>query len=317
MTAEYQSRFRANIETILDVPLSEWDGQMGLAVSGGPDSLALMLLAHDVLPGKFIVATVDHQLRTEAAAEARYVAQICAERGLSCDILHPDSAITGNIQSQARAARYAALHRWADRRECAWIATAHHADDQLETILMRLARGSGVDGLSAVRTQNGRIIRPLLNFTKAELISICDAAGVSAIADPSNRNEDFDRVRIRQWLASMDHPLNPLAAANSAAALAEASAALDWTAQRLRETHISAQDGQIWLDPADLPPELLRRLLRIALQQLSPEFEPRGGAITRLLHSIKRGETASIGDILCKGGDKWLLRPAPPRGMQK
>lgn len=277
----------------------------------------MMLLAQAVMPGKIAVATVNHGLRREAEAETRYVAELCEERGIDCAILTPETPITGNIQSAARAARYGLLHGWAEQSGCDKIATAHHADDQLETILMRLARGSGVDGLSGVRPQNGAIIRPLLGFTKAELVSICEDAGLASISDPSNDNADFDRVRIRQWLAATDHPLSALSAAISASALAEASDALDWSARRLAPLHIRADGTDICFDPANLPPELLRRLLLMALRHIIPDYRPRGPSLTRLIDSLQRGETAMIGDILCIPGDIWRLRSAPPRSKQK
>ena len=148
------------------------------AVSGGPDSLALLILLHKTMPDRVVAATVDHALRPESADEAQYVQRMCKDMHVPHVILSPAEKISGNIQSAARAARYALLAQAAEQHDCAYIATAHHADDQLETVLMRLARGSGVDGLSAIRSTNGKILRPLLGFTKDELISICAAAGL-------------------------------------------------------------------------------------------------------------------------------------------
>jgi tRNA(Ile)-lysidine synthase len=182
---------------------------------------------------------------------------------------------------------------------------------------MRLVRGSGVDGLSGVRAQNGNIIRPLLGFTKAELINICAEGGVEAIADPSNLNTDFDRVRMRNWLAASDHPLDAKAAANSAAALAEAAAAIDWTSTMLAKQRIR-QDGVIvTLDAADLPNEYARRLAIQALAIVDSDYTPRGQAVSRLLQSLRNGQTTTIGDILCIGspnGGMWHFKPAPTRG---
>ncbi|MBO0750444.1 MAG: tRNA lysidine(34) synthetase TilS, partial [Porphyrobacter sp.] len=127
-------------------------GRLGLAVSGGPDSLALLLLAHATLPGQFAVATVNHGLRPEAAAECAMVERVCAARGIPCTILQVKLA-AGNIQAEARATRYAALGEWAQREGLAGLATAHHADDQAETLLMRLNRASGLGGLAGVRSR--------------------------------------------------------------------------------------------------------------------------------------------------------------------
>jgi tRNA(Ile)-lysidine synthase len=294
--------------------LTGGSGKIGLAVSGGPDSLALLLLAHSVFPNGIAAATVDHGLRPEAADEAHYVAKLCAERSIDHSILSPSEPITGNIQSAARNARYALLQDWADQNGCDWIATAHHADDQLETMLMRLNRGSGVDGLSGIRAANGQIIRPLLGFTKAELIAVCDASGVIPVQDPSNMDTDFDRVKMRQFLASAPHPFDSHAFTNSASALALASTALAWITQHLLVERITQSDTGVMLDPAGLPSELQRRLLHHALTVIEPGITPRGDAVQRTLDALARCETVTLGNVLCKGGPVWHFTPAPVRG---
>ncbi len=289
------------------------DYRIGLAISGGPDSLALLLLARQTFDGRIRAATVDHGLRPEAAEEARYVALVCAEKGIDHDILRPAAPISGNIQSAARTARYALLHQWADDNGCAFIATAHHADDQLETMLMRLSRGSGIDGLAGVRAKNGRIIRPLLSFTKNELVGICSAEGIVPVQDPSNKDTAFDRVRMRQWLASDTHPLNAGAASRSAGALADASAALDWTARHFADTRIVADASGYTLDPQNLPRELQRRLLLIVIKALEPASTPRGDAVERIIDALIAGKKAMFGNIMCTCGPKWHFCPAPQR----
>jgi tRNA(Ile)-lysidine synthase len=294
------------------------DYRLGLAVSGGPDSLAMLLLAHDAFPGKIMAATVDHQLRAEAADEARYVGEICAKYGIPHAILTPPEPIAGNIQSAARMARYALLDTWAKQQQCANLATAHHADDQLETVLMRLARGSGVAGLSGVRRVNGAIIRPCLSFTKAQLIEICEQAGIAPVQDPSNANADFDRVRFRQWLNKGDIPMDPAAAVRSADALAHADEALDWMCDILMQQRASRSADAIVLDvsgagKAAFPYEVKWRLLNGALRQMDPMIKPRGETIAAALVSLQSGQTITIGNILCKGGDVWQFSPAPKR----
>lgn len=291
---------------------------IGLAVSGGPDSLALMLLAHAAFPGAIRVATVDHGLRPEAAAEADFVAQLCAERGIAHDVLRPEASITGNIQSAAREARYRLLNEWADAHGLRWIATAHHADDQLETLLMRIARGSGIAGLSAIRESNGRIIRPLLGFTKAQLIAVCEQSGVHPCEDPSNANADFDRVRMRNWLKTAPALLDTARTGRTVTALREAHEALEWMAARLDPERIALSENcGATLDPAGLPPELVRRLLIRTLQSQDPQIAPRGETIDRALEVLRSGGKLTIGNLLCTGGALWRIEPAPPRGQNR
>ena len=293
--------------------LTAGEGRIGLAVSGGPDSLALLLLAHTVFPNRIAAATVDHGLRPEATDEAHFVAAVCAERGIAHDILTPATPITGNIQSSAREARYALLEKWADTCGLQWITTAHHSDDQLETLLMRLARGSGVAGLAAIRARNGRIIRPLLGFSKAELETICASEGVEPVRDPSNDDSDFDRVAMRQWLAGSAHPFKLDRVARSAAALGDSAEALDWMTAKLTEQHIEQKGEIINLDTTDLPRELARRLLLTALAMVDPQSAPRGDAVDRALDGLPRGEVMTLGNVRCVGGAIWQFEAAPPR----
>ncbi len=286
--------------------------RLGLAVSGGPDSLALLLLAHDALPGRIAAATVDHGLRAEAADEAAFVAATCADRGIPHETLRPPQPITGNIQSAARTVRYALLDGWADRQTLPFIATAHHADDQLETLLMRLARGSGVGGLAGIRRRNGKIVRPLLEFTKAQLVSICIDAGLSPVDDPSNRDSAFDRVRMRSLIAQAPVAFLPGAAQRTADALSDAQEALCWITDRAAAEAITPQRDGWLLHAATYPREIQRRLLGLALARLGET--PRGDVLSDALDSLRAGRKCSVGASLCdarNGG--WHIHPAPPR----
>jgi tRNA(Ile)-lysidine synthase len=286
-----------------------------IAVSGGPDSLAMLLLAHSNFADRICAATVDHQLRPEARAEAEFVAAICVGRNIPHVILRPAQPITGNIQSAARAERYRLLKDWADTQNCQWIATAHHAEDQLETLLMRLARGSGVAGMAGIRAVNGNIIRPLLGFTKSELIAVCQDAGITPVTDPSNEDRDFDRVRMRQWLA-LGHPLGVDGPARTAKALSDAADALDWMSQELERTRITETTNGIAIDPANLPNEMQRRLLLIGLNRVEPGLIPRGAALDAAIFALHAGHKTMLGNVTCVGGPVWRLSPAPSRRKQ-
>lgn len=283
------------------------------AVSGGPDSLALLLLAHRAKPGHVVAATVDHCLRPESAEEAQYVQRICEDLGVPHVILSPTGKISGNIQSSARAARYMLLARAAARHDCPYIATAHHADDQLETVLMRLARGSGVDGLSGIRAQYGNVLRPLLGFTKDELVDICTRTMLDPVKDPSNENMDFERVAMRNWLANTQHPFRTDRAVRTASAIADASEALTWMTALLAQERVVRGEDAVICDARHVPNELKRRLLVHCLKLLEPELAPRGDAIDRLLSELSQGRAASMGNVKCQGGDSWRFTLAPPR----
>jgi tRNA(Ile)-lysidine synthase len=306
----YLQRFRDSLANLGDAP----ETQILLAVSGGPDSIALLVLANDVAAGRIRAATIDHQLRPEAAAEAVFVRDICSALGVPHVTLSPAQKITGNIQSAARSARYALLEGAANEYGCSLIATAHHGDDQLETVLMRLARGSGVGGLAAIRHRNGCVIRPMLGFSKSELEEICIGAGIAPVRDPSNDNADFDRVRVRQWLAETSHPLTVDRVGRSAFALAEASEALQWATNTLSATRIFMKEDIIQCDATGLPRELQRRLLMRCLSALEPALRPRGDAIDRLLNRLEAGGDGMIGNIQCKASQVWEFSAAPPRG---
>lgn len=313
MTSQDHSRLGISIDALIPGFTSSRD-RLGLAVSGGADSLALLLLAHGAFPGRVAAATVDHGWRTESREEAEMVAQVCAERAIPHQILTPptDRAIE-RTEAAARAMRYALLETWMVNEGIAWLATAHHADDQLETLLMRLLRGSGVDGLAGIRARRGAIIRPLLGFTKAELVDIVAQAGLSAADDPTNRDPAFDRARIRAALSQLDG-FDPTRSNDSAKALDDARAALDWMASELAEQRISAEANGCRFDASGLPDEMLRRLLLLCLRRVDADAAPRGRQLDALRQSLMREETATLGDILCQAdGRLWRFTPAPPR----
>jgi tRNA(Ile)-lysidine synthase len=289
------------------------EGRLAVAVSGGPDSLALLWLVSAARPGGVVAATVDHGLRAGAAAEAGEVARVAAGLGVPHGVLPVAVVPAGEgMQAAARQARYAALAAWATTEGAAALATAHHADDQAETLLMRAARGSGLGGLAGVRRSrplagNVRLVRPLLDWRKAELAAVVAAAGLSAADDPSNRDPAHDRTAFRDLLAR-EPRLDPLRLATTAANLAEAEEALAWTAERLwRERMSEGVDGLV-LDLAGLPPELERRLLARALPGA------RGSAVAALRRRLASQPAATLGDRLVRReGSRWRIGPAPPR----
>ncbi|MBB5684030.1 tRNA lysidine(34) synthetase TilS [Sphingobium boeckii] len=286
--------------------------RIGVAVSGGPDSLALLMLAHGAWPGRVHAATVDHGLRPEAAHEAAFVAGLCAAQGIAHSTLSPTCPITGSVQQAARRARYALLEEWRTTHGLMCIMTAHHADDQAETLLMRLNRGAGVGGLAGIRAENGHVIRPLLAWRREDLAAIVSNCGLHHVNDPSNADSRFDRVRMRTALRTAEWIDIP-ALARSAAHLADAEAALSWAADRLESEHIIEEEQRLVFDPASLPEELVRRLLLRAIARLDPSAEPSGPELDRALAALRSGRKTSLGALVLSGGKRWRIAPAPPR----
>ena len=307
-------RFAADLGALI-----ETEASIGLAVSGGPDSLALLLLANEAIPGGFEVATVDHGLRPASAAEAEIVAALCGRLGVSHTTLTPKVGSKGNLQANARAARYAALGEWAGARGLAAIATAHHGDDQAETLLMRLNRGSGVRGLAGMRGAATvpaypglPLLRPLLGWRKAELEAVVAKAGIEPARDPSNADPRFERVRVRAGIAETAW-LDPAALAASAAHLAEADAALDWAAAREWDEQVT--QGEVGLTYRPLAPRAVRlRVIERIVATLGQEGTPRGAEIARLHDALCAGRVATLSGVRGQSlGVDWKFTPAPPR----
>jgi tRNA(Ile)-lysidine synthase len=309
------ARFAAALNAIWAEGMAE-GVKLGLAVSGGPDSTALLLLAAAALPGRIAAATVDHGLRTESAREAADVGTLCQRLDVPHDVLAVEVA-PGNIQAEARRARYAALGKWVDEHGLAALATGHHADDQAETLLLRLNRASGVAGLAGTRARGVvpetviPLLRPLLGWRRGELAGIVAAAGVDPALDPSNSDDRFDRARLRKVLADVDW-LDVAAIAESAGHLADADAALDWAAQREWRECVTASGLATIYRPKAPRAVALRVLLRIVME-LDGEA-PRGGAAARLYDSLMMRRPASIGDLVVRPmPEGWSFTRAPKR----
>lgn len=309
-------RLTADLEALWPAADRSPDWKLGLAVSGGPDSMALLLLAAEALPDQVEAATVDHGLRAESASEATFVAEHCARLG----VRHATLAVTvpaGNIQAEARAARYAVLAGWMGERNLAALVTAHHADDQAETLLMRLGRGSGVSGLAGVRAKGPipgtrlPLLRPLLGWRRAELADVVAGARIAAVQDPSNTDDRFDRVRLRKALTEADW-LDVPALAASAGHLAEANSALEWAAAREWSEHVEESGLGIKYRP-HAPRAIALRVLARIVAGLDGE-EPRGSAIARLYDSLAAGQPASIGNLVARSSFAgWDFAKAPKR----
>ncbi|MFZ4382446.1 MAG: tRNA lysidine(34) synthetase TilS [Sandarakinorhabdus sp.] len=288
--------------------------RLAVAVSGGPDSLALLHLAQAGFAGRVTAITVDHGLRSGSAAEAAGVAAQCARRGIAHVTLRRDgAAIARNVQAQARAARYALLGDWCLGHGHGLLLTAHHADDQAETLLMRLNRASGSEGLAGIRAARRLrpgvwLVRPLLGLRKAELVALAAGAGWQAVDDPSNHDPRHDRSRMRAALAGSG--LDVPALARAAAHLADEAAALDWAADVAWQGRVSA-DGtgagaSLLLDVRGLPAALVQRMLARAIAELGTRAS-RGSDVARLAARLSGGRAGTLAGVAARPGPLWRL----------
>ncbi|CAM3217509.1 tRNA lysidine(34) synthetase TilS [Paracoccus nototheniae] len=288
MTPDAAARIRAALDRLAgDLPA------LGLAVSGGGDSVALMHVAAGWARGRRVmVATVDHGLRDGSAAEAEEVARAARALGLPhATLLWRRDTQAGNLMAQARDARLRLLSGWAQRNALPAVALGHTANDLAETLVMRLARGSGVDGLSAMADWRDafdmRWLRPVLDVGRAELRDWLRTRQIDWIDDPTNDNADYDRVRARQAIASLG--LDVAGLARSAAHIAEARDALaDYAALVSKEAE--ARQGSLTLSRAALreaPPEIRRRILVAACRWVTgADYPPRRATLTHALAAV-------------------------------
>ena len=312
-------RFRGDLDALI-----EPGAKLGLAVSGGPDSLAMLLLAAAARSGGVEAATVNHGLRPESRAEAEAVATLCEKLGVPHATLAIDWDLppTSAIQEQARIVRYGALAEWLRDRRLGALLTAHHLDDQAETMLMRLNRGSGVRGLAGMRPRSPLpgdpdqlLLRPLLGWRRSDLEDICATAGVSPALDPGNDDSKFERVRIRRGLAGADW-LDPQGMASSASHCADANEAIEWAAGIEWSRSATARDDETVYRPSDAPAEIVRRIVARAVAELGTEGEPgdlKGREIDRLIADLEAGKTATLRGVRCSGGREWRFTPAAKR----
>ncbi|MEM9060896.1 MAG: tRNA lysidine(34) synthetase TilS [Pseudomonadota bacterium] len=274
--------FRAELRRLT----SEHPTSIGVAVSGGGDSMALLdLTLETTLFDRVTVATVDHGLRREARDEAEMVSRYCASRGIEHDVLRlPSMPEQGNLSANLRVARYSALVTWAKELGLRSILVGHTMDDQAETLLMRLARGSGVEGLSAMapaRDVNGiSFLRPMLGLRRADLRSWLTVKGVRWADDPTNDDDSYDRIKARQALEL----LTPLGIdvpglAETAHRLKRQEQVLLDAARAFRDLALQEDDEKITIDRNHLRntvPDTGMRVLADALRRIGGQaYRPR------------------------------------------
>jgi len=349
LSDELIARFRTDYERLLK-PADERDHRIALAVSGGPDSMAMLGLAALTYPKRVIAATVDHGLRPESAGEAAMVAAACNKLGVDHATMRIETSPSAgsNLHAWARQERYLLLKRWAVESGAPFLCTAHHAEDQAETFLMRAARASGLSGLAAVRARNetsvGRtdhapigsspasgpgleiarrplaLLRPLLRWRRHELRAVAQSMRLPIVDDPSNQDPRFDRTRFRAWLAEAPW-LDPLQIGKTAENLASLDEDLHEISRWLWKTRaLEADPFEARFDVDGLPRGVKRYLARLGIEHVLSNSGGGGGNwnpasnVEALLDALEAGSAATQANVLASAkGTVWHFREAPPR----
>ena len=285
--------------------------------------MALLHLMHvfSTLHGSKIRAvTVNHGLRAEAAEEALMVQRFCARLGVQHDILEWDDWDgRGNLQNVARDARYRRMAAWAGAHGIDTITLGHTADDQAETVLMRLARRSGVNGLAGIPERIAREgvawVRPLLAASRDQLRAYLRGQQIDWVEDPSNEDLTYDRIKARKALTHLaDLGIDAAGLSVVAQNMSKARAALDW------QTFLAARDiahvdaGAVVFKDREMrimPEEIQRRLLVQAVNWISGRRYPaRRGAVSNMLSGLRKGQAATADGVhACRvQGCIWVFR---------
>lgn len=251
-----------------------------VAVSGGPDSMALLHLLHRWNGAAIVAATVDHGLRPEARGEAAMVAEFCRALGIAHRILEwRGEKPASGIQEAGRDTRYKLLSALAKEQYAEAIVTAHTRDDQAETFLMRLARGSGLSGLIGIRAKSVRnglpLLRPLLDVPKSRLVATLRQAGINFVEDPSNKDPRYTRVRLRALTEMLrSEGIHSGRIARVSQRLSRADAALESAVDAAAENLLVPVESGVRIDSAALfrlPDEISLRLVGRVVASLGNE----------------------------------------------
>lgn len=309
---------RTRLKALCPAPKGKMQ-HFALAVSGGADSLSMMVLAHQAQQKNlnFTVLSFNHNLRPEAANEARYVAKLAKQFGLPVKVLswQPQNKLA-DVQAKARMARYEAMLAYCARQKLDGLILAHHLQDQAETFLQRLIRGSSVDGLSAMQAVSyldkmpigGQvpIVRPFLETDQAALHQCLTASGLQPVQDPSNSDNRFQRVLLRENRAFFDGlGLTAEKLAATASRLQPARAVLQQLTQEALNQHLQVGAcGQISFERAAfqaLPQEIGIRFLRQIFSH-HQDYAPRQARLEAIYQTIcdpKQHKRQTLAGLMC------------------
>lgn len=299
--------------------------KIGLAVSGGPDSLALLVLfsawRETAATPEAVVYTLDHGLRPESGAEAEMVGRIAAEMGFTVRVLHWEGEKPrSGLPAAARAARYRMIGEAMEADGAEVLTTAHHLDDQAETVLMRLAHGSGAGGLGAMRAfadvEGVKVFRPLLGVPKEKLAAIVAAHGLDAVDDPTNADPGYERARWRAMRPTLDAAgLTSERLARFAQRMQRLDALAQEVAADLWRAEVSIDDFGVVHIAADVfggvQEEAGLRVLWRALRHAGAQQRGDLLAVEMLYRQLVRGEVAApvtlMGAVVAPGRGRVLV----------
>ena len=305
------------------VPTDDGVARLAVAVSGGGDSVALLHIlsrCFDPEHVQIFAATVDHGLRPESTDEAKDVARLAAGLGIEHSVLSWTGWDgTGNLQDQARKARYSLLCNWAKAKDIPTLLLGHTANDQAETVLMRLGRAAGVDGLAAIPerrvVQGVTVVRPIMGLTRADLRAYLIGHGIAWVDDPSNDDLKYDRIKARRALEQLESlGITADGLSEVAQNMTRARQALDWYCFIAAREMACIDGGNVVVDLRKfrtLPEETARRLLIGAITWISGSlYPPRRVPTLSALSALREGHTVTLGGChaIVRGHSIWLCR---------
>lgn len=341
-------------QTAFAQALADFNGdRLGVAVSGGGDSMAVLGLAYAMFGAKVYAVTVDHGLRSEAADEAAMVAQFCADRDIPHETIKWGKwGGTGNLQAAARDARYAIINEWAEYHNIEDVLLGHTQDDQAETVLMALCRGSGVDGLTGMgAVKNTLYRRPVLQVSRSDLRSYLTENDIPWVEDPSNDDTAFNRVRVRMMMEELaELGLTTPRLLQAADHMRKAQRSLNNHAQHFAQQYVHTDAGDLVFDPVAFQldrSDTEGRVLAAAIKWIGgSDYRPRYDALKDAAAAVLRGEMRTLGGVvltpqgdkirlcrelgairahvICDGSEqmriwdgRWRIAPMPPKGGLK
>lgn len=301
-TPSLEARITETLETFV-----EKKDTVVLAVSGGPDSMFLLDVCRRVLEkGQILAAHFNHHVRKDSAVDEGIVRAYCAKHGIafmlgSADIPRKAQMAKKGLEETGRIARYAFLERVRKKEKAAYILTAHHADDQIETILLHFIRGSGVHGLTGMPMLSGRILRPLLGVTKKEILAYLKAKKIRYATDSTNLVSDTSRNLLRLEVIPLIEKINPGFAKtilHSSALSSDLSVFLSDEAEAFLEAFSSSQgiDQPAFISlPLVLQREVLRKLYVDAHGSAEGLYSPELEEVRRFFLTSVTGKKKAFG----------------------